>query len=180
LYIADNGTFRIIRRAPDGVLTLVAGTGRQAAPNAVPTEGAVAASVDIGVVSGVAFQRDGTLLFADSGRQRVMAVSLDGRVFTVAGGGEIDVESLSGTVVPVGTKATDLRFDGIGGLTVEPGQNTFVANQAGTVIARIVPGGGVALVLSTNSDAGATRGLAIGTFGRLIYTDGSVIWSVQN
>ncbi len=180
LYVADNGTFRIIRRAPDGTLTLVAGTGTRAAAAAIPIEGGDAASSAIGVVTGLTLRRDGTLLIADSDQQRVRAVAPDGTITTVAGGGTIAVDSLSDPTVAAGTTATDLRFGGLGSLAIDSGQTMYAADSAGNVIVVVRPSGDVEVLIGDRSNAAATLGLAISAGGALLYSDGHVIWGVSD
>ena len=74
LFIADNGSSRIVRLAPDGGLTLVAGTGTAAAVGgSVPVDGQPAATSPIGRVTGLVIDRTGRLLIADAGLHVVRA-----------------------------------------------------------------------------------------------------------
>lgn len=180
LYVADNGTFRIIRRAPDGTLTLVAGTGTRALAAAIPIEGGDAASSAIGVVTGLTVRRDGTLLIADSDQQRVRAVAPDGTITTVAGGGTVDIGSLSDPTEAAGTKATDLRLGGLGSLAVDSGQTVYAADSAANVIVVVRPGGDVEVLIGDQSNAAAPLGLALSATGALLYSDGHVIWGVSD
>lgn len=65
----------------DGRIRTFAGTGYGGRP---ATEGATAASTDIGTPTGVALAGDGTVYLADPSGHRVLAIRVDGTVRVVA------------------------------------------------------------------------------------------------
>ncbi len=175
LYIADNGTSRIIRRAPDGALTLVAGTGAPAAAGSTPVEGAAAATSEIGFVSGLVVARDGSLLIADASLRRIRAVAPDGNITTVAGGGAIALDTFVGAEVAAGTTARDLSFTSVSGVAVDKEERIYVADGSGKVIVRIARDGEIA---TWPVAAPPTSGLAISPSGTLLYSDGLALWAL--
>lgn len=174
LYIADNGTFRVVRLAPDGGLTLVAGTGAVAPDGSIPVEGAVAATSDIGRVAGLAIDAGGRLLIADAGLRRIRAVAADGTIATVAGGGSIAVGSVED--VPDGTAATDLAFEAVLGVAVDRDRRVHV--PVGAAVIGIDADGSAIADLSIDDLAVSVTALATSPSGTLIVTDGLVLWGV--
>ncbi len=152
LYIADNGTARIIRRAPDGTLTLVAGTGTPAVAGSTVADGP-AATTDIGMVSGLLIDRAGNLLIADATLDRVRAVGPDGTMTTVASG-----SVLSSTA----------------GIAVSGDRSVYVADTANHAIVRFAADG-TSSVAASNV---AVTAVAITPSGSLIFTDGTSLWSL--
>ena len=149
LYVVDNGTGRIIRRAPDGALTLVAGTGSLAVPGATPSEGVLAATTEIGVVDGMVIDRAGNLLMTDATLGRVRAVDPGGLISTVA-------------LIAEPT-----------GLAVDKAGEVLVGDGAAGVIVQLGAGGHAEPV---DGSAGTrTVALAVSPSGALIFTDGLVL-----
>jgi actin-like ATPase involved in cell morphogenesis len=173
LYIADNGGSRVVRLAPDGGLTLVAGTGTPAAAGAPAVNGKSAASVPIGRVTGLAVDRAGRLLIADAGLHIVRAVASDGTISTVAGGGTVVIPSSVGTKLPDGAKAVDLAFSSIDALAVDVQGRMYVADGFEHAVIRIGADGVVDVVARHD----AITAMAIGPSGAVIFADGQVVWS---
>lgn len=152
LYVADNGTGRVIRQAPDGALTLVAGTGTLALAGATPADG-VAAVTDIGVVTGMVIDRSGNLLMTDSTLGRLRAVNPSGQILTVA-------------VVDQPT-----------GLAVDSRGTVFVADgTAGTILQILEDGQGEPVAGSSGTRPVA---LTIASSGKLIFTDGLTVMALS-
>ena len=171
LYIADNGTSRVIRRAADGGLTLVAGTGRHAVAGAVTTDGGAAVTSDIGNVTGLVIDNDGNLLIADAVLLKVRAVAPNGTIATIAGGGTVAPDSLA-----PGTAATALAFGSVDGLALDRQHRIYVADAVSHAVVRFGPDGVAESVLA-DPNASPSDGLAISPSDDLIYSDGLVLWS---
>ncbi len=171
LYIADNGTSRVIRRAPDGALTLVAGTGHRAVAGATTTDGGAAVTSDIGIVSGLLVDNHGNLLIADAALLKVRAVAPDGTISTVAGGGSVALSGLE-----PGTAATALGFGSVDGIAIDQRGRIYVADAASHAVVRFGSDGAAEPVLA-GPDTSPSSGLAIAPSGDLIYSDGLVLWS---
>ena len=171
LYIADNGTSRIIRRAPDGGLTLVAGTGKRAAAGSAPRDGDPAVTSGIGTVTGLVVDGGGNLVIADGLLLRVLAVASDGTITTIAGGGTVAPDGM-----PPGTTATSLGFGSVDGIAVDKQRRTYVAAAQNHAVIRFGSDGVVERVLGSPTTS-PSNGLAIGPAGDLVYSDGLVLWS---
>ncbi len=154
LYVVDNGTGRVIRRAPDGALTLVAGTGSLAMAGATPAEGVVAASTEIGVINGMVIDRDGNLLMTDVTLGRVRAVNPSGQISTFA------------------------LIDQPRGLAVDGRGTVFVSGGAAGAIVQVAAGGQSEPV--SGSAGMQTVALAVSSSGALIFTDGLVLVALSS
>ena len=207
LYIADNGRNRIIRRAPDGTLTLVAGIGVPAAPGPRPADGTAAVVSKIGRIVGLAVDLDGNLLMADSGLRLVREVAPDGTIRTLAGGGTVGTREVV-TATRTGSaslprSARDLAFSSLDGITVDQRQRIYVSDRQGQAIVRFGADRAVELVIDvaakstssanptnsrnstdpTSGPAGdgpaAVKELVITSSGTVLFSDGLVVWSVR-
>ncbi len=121
LYVVDVGRDQILRRLANGRFDVVAGTGRRGFSG----DGHLAtrAAISVGYDSGLAVATNGTVFFSDSGNGRVRAVSPDGVISTVAGGGA----TVAG-VTPI--RADRARLTGIGqpnGLAIGPNGQLYIA-----------------------------------------------------
>jgi uncharacterized protein (TIGR03437 family) len=81
LYICDSTTSRIRRVGLDGVITTVAGNGK----NAFSGDGGPAISASLYTPGGIAVDNRGDLLIADAGNEVVRMVTPDGLIRTIAG-----------------------------------------------------------------------------------------------
>ena len=81
--IADQGTERVRRVAPDGTITTVAGNGT----STYGGDNGPATSASFSAVSDVAAAPDGSILIADGNNNRIRRVGTDGIITTVAGTG---------------------------------------------------------------------------------------------
>ena len=186
LYLADNGRSRILRRAPDGTLTLVAGTGIAARSGSAPPDGVPAATAAIGRIAGLVVDLDGNLLMADAGLRLVRAVRPDGTIHTLAGGGTVSAASIdSPTSGRPDTKPRDLTFSSLDGIAVDPSGRIAVSDRLGRVIVRMATDGHVELLVAITEGATAAgssgptsaRSLAIAPSGAVLFTDGLALWT---
>jgi NHL repeat len=83
LYVADAGRDQILRRLPSGQFQIVAGNGKAGFTG----DHGPAVDAEINDPTGIVVAPDGTLYIADSGNGRVRAVSPEGTISTVVGGG---------------------------------------------------------------------------------------------
>jgi actin-like ATPase involved in cell morphogenesis len=98
-YVADADNSRVIRRAPDGALSLVAGNGEPGTGGPIP-DGTPAVDAAIGPVGGLGIDGDGRLLIVETASGRVLVVVADGTVST------------SATTVPAGSTPATVDRDG--------------------------------------------------------------------
>ena len=87
LYIADTLNNRIRNVDPAGVITTFAGTGEQGFAG----DGGPAVEAQLHWPTGMAFDAEGNLFFADSGSFRIRRIDVAGRISTVAGTGRADL-----------------------------------------------------------------------------------------
>ena len=157
LYIADNATHRIIRRSTDGSLSLIAGTGAAATSSTVSGDGQAAGTVAIGTITGLAIDSFGNLLFADATTLALRAVSFDGTLSTIAGGGAIPIGGPQAWVAD-GTSGRDLAFGSVDGLAVDFAARAYVTDSASGAIVRIGTDGLIDLII-TRTGGDATNGV---------------------
>src|SRR5262249_8225165 len=83
LYLADDGLNEILQALPGGRFAVIAGTGTAGFSG----DGGPAASAVLNDPGGMTVARSGTLYFADTGNNRIRAVSPSGIITTIAGTG---------------------------------------------------------------------------------------------
>jgi sugar lactone lactonase YvrE len=88
VYFSDGSTLKVtsnrIRKIdPDGIITTVAGTGSVGFSG----DGGPATAATLSNPTGITFDAQGNLYFADDGNERVRKIGTDGIITTVAGGG---------------------------------------------------------------------------------------------
>jgi uncharacterized protein (TIGR03437 family) len=115
LYIADNGSNRIRRVSPDGIITTVAGNGA----TDFSGDGGPATSAALSAFS-VATDSERNLFIADFRNHRIRKVSPDGIITTVAGTG---IPGSSGDGGPATSAGMSPR-----GVAVDSGGNLFIAD----------------------------------------------------
>lgn len=93
-FIVDNLNHRIRRVDTGGGITTVAGNGTQGTATGANGDGGPATSAQLNFPRGVTVMPDGTLLIADGSSRRVRAVTAQGTILPLAGGG---LETAEGT-----------------------------------------------------------------------------------
>ena len=136
VFVADGAIRRI---GPDGAVATFAG-GRAGFADGI---GAAAA---FDTPSALAIDRLGNLYVADTGNNAIRKVAPDGRVTTLAGGGERGYQDGSGRAA---------RFDGPVGVAVDRAGNVYVADTYNDRIRRIGPDGAVTTVAGSGAQGGA-------------------------
>ena len=134
LYIADEGNDVVEKVTPAGMLSIVAGTGRQGEP----TPGAATAS-DIGRPVSIAANTAGDLYIADQLNSEVEEVTPDGTLSVVAGTGR------SGQPTPgAGTRS---QLGSIDSLAVDGAGDLYIANsEPSPLILKLTPSGRLSIV----------------------------------
>lgn len=135
IYIADSHFHRIRSISPDGIVSTLAGSGRNGFGDGLGN------SAHFNAPTAVVVDQNGDLLVADISNHRIRRVTTAGMVTTVAGSGK------QGFVDGV---ATDARFDGVYNLALDKAGNIYATELGNHTIRKITPEG----VVSTLAGAG--------------------------
>ena len=167
VYVADAGESNRIRRiTADGKVETIAGS----------TEGFAdgdAHRAQFNTPSGIAIDRKGNIIVADTSNNRIRKIAADGRVTTLAGNGSAGYKD---------GPASEAEFDGPIGIAVDKQDSVFVADAYNDRIRKVSANGMVTTVAGTNSqglhdgDAGTATfdtpsGVAVDSKGNLFVAD---------
>jgi hypothetical protein len=136
LYIANSNGYTVLRRAVDGSLTRVAGTGQFADLLPPKGDGGPATAAPMAHMTAMVVDRSGNLLIGQAqGALRMVAV--DGTLSTIAGAGTQTMTNGAATFPPDGTKAVDVGLAAISSLAVDSQGRIYVGDSQSGVIMRI-------------------------------------------
>ncbi len=147
VYVALPHGDQIIRVAPDGTQTVVAGNGVEGFDG----DGGPATAAELGDPTGVAVAADGTILIAEEGNRRVRKVALDGTISTIAGTG------VGNTSTGDGGQATQATFTTAERIAVGPDGSIYLVD-GGTRIRRLTTDGIIRTVAGTGTVGGTGDG----------------------
>ena len=136
LYIVEKGSYRVRKVSPQGIITTLAGTGKQNQQkfnSGYPGDGGPAVNAPLNDPSGLAVDRSGNIYIADQGDFVIRKVSPDGNISTFAG---IGAAGYSGD----GGQAANATFTP-SSLASDPAGNLYLADGAASVIRKISPDG---------------------------------------
>ena len=160
LYIAEYLSHRVLRLASNGVISVVAGTGRSVDP---PGDGGLAINAGMRQPSGLAFAADGSLFISEHDGHRIRRVSPDGIITTVGGTGEDETSGDGGAATLAGIHTPRaLAFDARG--------NLLIAEEGGSRVRMIGADGIITTLIDQESSGGVLSspdGLDIGPDGSL-------------
>lgn len=122
LYLADDGLNEILQMLPGGRFAVIAGNGKAGYSG----DGGPAASASLNDPGGMTVARSGTLYFADTGNNRIRAVSPSGVISTVAGTGRL------GGWVPTGTPALKASLESPADVVIGPDRALYIADTGGS------------------------------------------------
>jgi len=148
LLVADTENHRIVRIAPSGTMTVVAGTGRPGDSG----DGGPATAAQLKDPHGIAVDGAGNIYVADSPNHRIRRIDPAGVITTVAGTGSA---GFSGD----GGPATAARLNRPRNLTVAPGGALIIADTDNRRIRRVARDGTITTI------AGSGRAAAEGDGG---------------
>jgi hypothetical protein len=132
LYIADDTRNQILERLANGRFIVVAGTGTAG----MSGNGKLAVNARLDDPGGMAFGPDGTLYFADERNHRVRAVSPDGIISTVAGGGSAGRDGFVSNGTPAleaSISPSDIAFGPDRHLYITTGNQVLLLESDGTL-----------------------------------------------
>jgi streptogramin lyase len=149
VYVADGGESNRIRRInADGKVETIAGS----------TEGFAdgdALRAQFNTPSGIAIDRKGNIIVADTSNNRIRKISADGKVTTLAGSGLAGYKD---------GPASEAQFDGPIGIAVDKQDSVFVADAYNDRIRKISADGMVTTVAGTNSQGSNDGNAASASF----------------
>jgi len=143
VYVADDGRNQIVARRPNGSLVVVAGSGAKGFSG----DGGPAVRAKLDAPAGMAVGHDGTLYVADSGNNRVRAVSPDGVIRTMVGSGKYGW-------VETGTPALAARLGGPEDVVVGPDGRLYIAAASWGEILRLTARGTLTRIAGIRSREG--------------------------
>lgn len=149
VYVTDGGESNRIRRiTADGTVETIAGS----------TEGFAdgdAHRAQFNTPSGIAIDRKGNLIVADTSNNRIRKISADGKVTTLAGNGSAGYKD---------GPASEAEFDGPIGIAVDKQDSVFVADAYNDRIRKVSAGGMVTTIAGTSSQGLHDGDAATATF----------------
>jgi sugar lactone lactonase YvrE len=172
LYFADTNRHQVFESTLAGQLIVVAGSGVQGFSG----DGGAATVAALNAPEGVAVGADGTLYIADTGNERVRAVSSAGTISTFAGTGAAGFGGDNGpAAAAVFDRPTALGVDGSGAVLVCDTGNHRVRRVAGGTVTTIagtgVQGFGGDGGRATAAMLDTPSGLAVAADGRVFIAD---------
>lgn len=171
LYFADTNRHVVYESSLAGVLSVVAGNGVQGFSG----DGGAATNAELNAPQGVAVGSDGTLYIADTGNQRVRAVS-GGVITTFAGNGSVGFGGDGGAATGAAFRWPNaLAIDARGALLVCDASNQRVRRISTGVIQTVVGNGMQGFAgdggVATSAELDTPMGLAVGSDGRIFVAD---------
>ncbi|MBV9396928.1 MAG: SMP-30/gluconolactonase/LRE family protein [Bryobacterales bacterium] len=130
IYISDRAQHRIFKITPSGVVTTIAGSGQPGFAG----DGGPASQALLNTPEGLALDSQMTLYIADSGNNRIRAISSDGTIRTIAGSG---VGGFAGD----GQTGDFASFLNPSGVAVDTRGNVFVADMGNSRVRMLAPQG---------------------------------------
>ena len=182
LYVSDQTLNVVLKVSAAGVTTVFAGTGQ----HGFSRDGGPATSAQLNGPSTLAFDANGNLLVADSGNQRIRAVSPGGTLSTFAGSGNYGYSGDGGL-------ASAATFAYPEGLAVGANGDVYVADSNNYVV-RVISSAGTISTFAGNNIQGYSGGggpatgasvgyiysLAADATGTYISPMGTTRWSARS
>ncbi len=176
VYVSENGSSKIRKITPEGVVTTFAGNGASGYTDGTGT------AAQFNYPYALAIAPDGTLYVADTGNNRIRKITQGGVVTTFAGDGT------AGSADGTGTAA---QLNQPQGLTVGPDGNIYVSDSNNSKIRKITPEGvvttfagsgisGYADGTASTAQFGGPRGIGVAPDGTVYVVDGIRIRKIEN
>ena len=140
VYIADEGSNRIRKVNTAGIISTIAGNGKQGFDG----DGGPATSASLYEPSGVAVDPAGNVYIADAGNLRIRKVDTAGIITTIAGNGK---EGFSGD----GGPATSAELSFPVGVAVDPAGNVYIADEGSNRIRKVNTAGIISTIAGNDT-----------------------------
>jgi uncharacterized protein (TIGR03437 family) len=179
VYVADPSNNMVMRVSPDGILTVAAGNGEPSPPNAFTIatgasaynrpgprysgDGGPATTASLSFPLAVAVDAAGNVFIADTSNNRIRKLTTDGRITTVAGGGNTKGD---------GAQATFTALDTPVGVAVDTTGNLFIAELGTGSVRQVTPGGIVKTLIKTNIPFEGPTGVMVDSGGNVYVSIG--------
>jgi len=160
LYVSNTGTSQIFAIAPNGTVTIVAGTGERGASG----DGGPATSATFFAPASIRFAPDGSLHIVDMSNHRVRAIDHGGNVVTVAGDG---AQGYSGD----GASATRARLAFPADIAFAPDGVMYIADSGNARVRAVARDGTITTVAGPDTLVRPIA-LAVDPAGTLYIADG--------
>jgi len=152
IVVADTGNHRIRKVDRSGVISTIAGTGRQGFSG----DGSSAAAADLNTPMGLAIDTEGNVFVADAGNDRVRRISPSGVIDTVAG-------TVKGSFSGDGAAATAARLRFPVSVAIAPSGSLYIADSDNNRIRKVDLRNNISTVAGTGEsgyggDAGPAKG----------------------
>jgi hypothetical protein len=145
VYVADDALNQILEAFPNGKFRVIAGDGKAGFSG----DGGPAAKAELDDPGGMAVASDGTIYLADTGNNRVRAISPDGMIETIAGNGAAP------DWVPDGTKPLAAALAAPEDVQLAADGELYIA--ASDEIVRLTSGGTLQVVVGVPGGTGAPQ-----------------------
>ncbi len=126
IYITDNSA--VIRKISGGTITTIAGTGEEGFSG----DGGLATKATLMFPKGIAVAKDGSIVFADNGNNRIRRISGDGLIDTIAGTGSFGYSGDGGPAI-------EAEIANPQGMAVDAAGNIYFAEAQNSVVRVIRP-----------------------------------------
>ena len=150
VYIADSGSYDVLRVAPSGTLSIVAGTGSWGTPVPGP-----ASSSALGHPAALAVDSSGDLYIADSGEHMIEQITPSGTLSIVAGSGSYGA--------PTPGPATSSALAQPSGVAVDSAGALYIGDTGNNEIEQVTPSGFLSVYAGTTGGGAPTPGPATST-----------------
>ena len=154
IYVADSGNHRVRKISPAGVITTLAGTGKQSFSG----DGGPAVNAALAMPRGVALDASGNLYIADKYNDRIRKIA-NGTITTVAGGGNPTSYGWTGD----GGPATSAYLNHPENVAVGAGGNLYIVDSGHRRIRRVNSSGTITTVAGGGTQGRGDGGLATDT-----------------